>query len=318
MYPNDVDRPTQMFIPILENLDISETQAANLATYDLIGRPGNLFSYLGAKSRSFNLKFNITLPNVLEYMLSEGFSDHFKLDFTRYNRNKLKDKEAFKKILGEGGTSVHATESTSLSNKIDFYGKARSYYYALKGVKGDTKPAGNFFDSSIGFVLNNLLGSTPPPKQKGVSDAVNIIILWVAVIRSLVLNNTQNTSLGPPCVYINHGTMYKNIPCVCSNVSIKINNNVGFDLISFTPRQIEVNLTLMENRTGNFKKYEPFKLMEGENIAGWEAVLDYGTTDPYNDQFGLEDFMKNEIRLDEANKANNRLLESAINPDFNI
>jgi hypothetical protein len=49
-----------------------------------------------------------------------------------------------------------------------------------------------------------------------------------------------------------------------------------------TPRQIQVSLNLSENRVGDFGAFKPFKFIEGENAAGWEAVVDYGTLDPYN------------------------------------
>ena len=57
-----------------------------------------------------------------------------------------------------------------------------------------------------------------------------------------------------------------------------------------TPRQIEVTMTLLENRTGDFGNFEPFTPIKGENLPGWEAVISNGggTLDPYNSKFRSE------------------------------
>jgi hypothetical protein len=103
----------------------------------------------------------------------------------------------------------------------------------------------------------------------------------VNVIRTSTINNSKNTSLGPPTIYLNHGTMYNNIPCICTNYSIQLVNTAGYDLTSLTPRQIQINLSLSENRVGNFSAFKPFTYIENENVAGWESITDLTTLDPY-------------------------------------
>lgn len=288
-------RAAEFFLPFLENIDVSESQRSNLVTYDLIGRAGNLFSYAGAKSREFQIRFNLTLPNVEDYLSNIGLPSRFTGHFRHYDINKPLDKERFK---SKESVKIKDTNKASAdSNFIDFYEESRKRFYEkyspIKEVANTT-----LFDSAINFVLNDVLQVKQPPPKKSIKDAVNLLVLWIGLVRSSTLNDSNNTSFGPPTIYLNHGSLYRNIPCVCSNFSIKINNQFGFDLISMSPRQIEVTMNLIENRTGDFKEYHPFEYIQGENLAGWEAIIKYGTTDPYNDFWNDE----NSFEVKELNK----------------
>jgi len=114
-------------------------------------------------------------------------------------------------------------------------------------------------------------------------------MLMINVVRTSTLNNAKNTSLGPPTIYLNHGSMYNNIPCICTNYSLRLVSENGYDLKTMTPRRIEVSLSLSENRTGDFDAFIPFNFVKGENLAGWEAVIENRTLDPWNSTFGSWD-----------------------------
>lgn len=305
----------EFYLPILENAEVSESQTPNYATYDLIGRPGNVFAYLGSKSRDINLKFKITLLNVQDYISKVGLNPQFYSGF-RYFYNERDPNELFRR---EQKFNDLAENSKELNNKKakDQYALGKSKY--LKFI-GDAR--GSLAESSKEWKLETMTGPASTKKSninydpitgnlsetrefgynrtdavagkgtnlvtldKGPNDVINLILLWVNVVRSSVVGNATNTLLGPPTVYLNHGTMYNNIPCICKNVSIKINDGVGFDLMSFTPRQVEITMSLSENRTSSFKEFVPFKYFESEGVAGWEAVVNYGTMDPYHSTFG--------------------------------
>ena len=51
-------------LPFFENPRITERKKARFQKYDLISRSSNLYSYLGANSRQFNVDFNITLDHI--------------------------------------------------------------------------------------------------------------------------------------------------------------------------------------------------------------------------------------------------------------
>lgn len=86
-FPQPKSRAITVFLPMLENCNISENQKANIANYSLIGRAGNLHSYLGANSRSINLNFNINLLHLIEMEpeLNEKFKQQFFRIFTSKN-----------------------------------------------------------------------------------------------------------------------------------------------------------------------------------------------------------------------------------------
>jgi hypothetical protein len=253
-----------IYIPFLENIEISESQKPNLSTYDLLGRPGNLFAYYGAKSRELKLKFNITLPNVIEYLTEYTMSSKFDPNYRMYNDNKESEKQRFR-------TGRKGDIQSNLN--IDFF----------------TLNSDEFIELYKDFELTNLAVSrtaTATKVQKVdtsiLKKAVNRVLFWVGAARSTVLNNATNTSLGPPTVYLMHGSMYRNIPCICTSVSVKLKENYGYELLSLTPRLIEISMDLSENRVGDFGKFEPFDQIKGNNIAGWEAIIKHGTTDSYS------------------------------------
>lgn len=293
------ERSIEFYLPMLENIEITESQRPNLATYDLIGRSGNLYSYLGAKSREFTLRFNITLPNILDYITNVGLNQQFKNSFRYFYNERTNNVRQFLKYSGRN-------EQLKVGD-VNYYQKAKSKLASFNpNLNGATET--NFMQNFVKFfkdlgVLNqNYSKNTNPTLQ----EAVNYLILWTNILRTSTINKSTDTSLGPPMIYINHGTMYNNIPCICTGFNISIRTAAGYDLTSFTPRQIEVSLNLSENRTGNFKNFKPFvygeslDVYEGENLAGWEAVIEYGTMDPNNATFGEDNLDATEVARIEA------------------
>ena len=90
-----------------------------------------------------------------------------------------------------------------------------------------------------------------------------------------MINNAQNPIYGPPIIRLNHGIMYQNVPCICTDYSIGWNETAGYDLQTLLPRQLTISLKLEEFRTGNFGKFtgNPNDIIERDNLAGWEAVV---------------------------------------------
>jgi len=291
------DRAIEFYFPLLENVEISESQRPNLGTYDLLGRAGSLYSYHGAKSREFNLRFYLTLPNLLDYLTNIGLSDQFSDSFRYFYSERDQRKRAFlrKNDAGRGYGQVPGKPV----NKLDYGNTSKFSYYQLANQKfsallppptASERVLQNISKWTEDAIQNfeNFLGiKRADPKQ--VRNSVDYLMLLVNVIRTSTLNNSQNTSLGPPTIYINHGTMYNNIPCVCTNYSIRLVTANGYDLYSLTPRQIEVSMNLSENRVGNFGAFTPMQLIDGENGTGWEAIIEERTLDPWNATFGEYD-----------------------------
>lgn len=322
-YPQvGAERSIEFYFPLLENIDISESQRPNLGTYELLGRNSNLYSFHGAKSRDFTLRFNMTLPNILDYMTNVGLSERFSPNFRYfYNDKNIRQKLFVADKMGRDSGIVGGDLGFNLpkktienSNSFEYYNRSKSNFFdlfptepanpaeELRGLlQKITNPQSLFQlndknntvvdispeDSGFISIIKSTLSPSNTAKlpTKTIRDAVNYFMLLVNVIRTSTINNSSNTSLGPPTIYINHGTMYNNIPCVCTNFSIKINQNTGYDLISMSPRQIEISINLSENRVGDFGSFVPFGLIKGENSTGWESIINDGTYDSHNSTF---------------------------------
>ena len=135
---------------------------------------------------------------------------------------------------------------------------------------------------------------TVEPPEPAKQRIIDIIIYWVNIIRASVTNHAEDPLHGPPIIRLSHGIMYQNVPCICRDYRIDWDDKVGYDLDTLLPRRIKVGLKLEEIRTGDFGKYSPnISLATGEpvdgasspvdagdNLAGWEAVIEHGTMDP--------------------------------------
>jgi hypothetical protein len=302
-YPSK-DKSLEFYLPFMENIEVSESQRPNYATYDLIGRAGSLYAYLGSKSREMTLKFNITLPNIVDYIHNVGLSNMFADNFREVvlGINKSEERAKFLKSGSREGiyNSNYYKFNYYRQGKEDIQQLDSSFVDATdrkSGVRSIFESVASFFDVSQSKGLNKdffgLLQNNGSDQKKGFLDidtgqAVNYLMMWVNIIRTSVINNSTQTQYGPPTVYLNHGTMYNNIPCVCTNYTVRIANNAGYELLSLAPRQVEVTMNLSETRVGNFDKYIPFTQANGENLTGWESVIEevanggQGTMDPHN------------------------------------
>lgn len=291
------EKSIEFYLPMLENIEIAESQKANISSYDLIGRSGNLFAYTGSKSREFSLKFNITLPNIFDYLTNVGLNPQFSNSFRYFYSER---DEAKRVALRRRSNEL---ESGDFSHYQRAKSKLASFTSDFNDKKSSKLAAGiaDFINTINSINLNPFGASNKPPvNSKTMRDAIDYLMLWIDVVRTSTINNSSDTSLGPPMIYINHGTMYNNIPCVCNNFSININNTAGYDLVSMSPRQVTINMSLTENRTGDFNSFVPFKFIESENLAGWESLITYGTMDPYSDTFGEAALDSAEIARQEA------------------
>ena len=117
---------------------------------------------------------------------------------------------------------------------------------------------------------------------------INLVYVWVNLVRATCLNNANNTVQGPPIVRITHGAMYNNIPCVVRDYSISIMDEVGYDIQTLTPKRLEITMTLSEMRTGDFGGFQEGYLETGDNLAGWEAIINNNNGDPYNGDITME------------------------------
>lgn len=245
--------PLKFLLPFFENINIQESRKPNVVTYDVISRNGNLYTHLGSKSRRFQVKFNLTVPHIQETFRGGNISKYIESPVLE---SKEEDKKRFR-----GGFSQ--TKTNTLGNRI------------TPRVSQSTA-AIRFYESIIKDLQINSLVETKNVQ----STNLDLVIWWINLIRSSVVNNSKNPLLGPPIIRLTHGLMYNDIPCICLNYNIA-NLEKGYDLRTLMPRQLSVSLELEEIRMGDFGDFQPGHIIKGDNTAGWEAVISDGTIDPY-------------------------------------
>lgn len=285
-FPTSNGNTIKAYIPILENPDISENQRARLTQHSILARAGNMFTYTGADSRSITLRFNITLLNLLGYIHEESLVDKFSRQFRLFYFNKDQQKRVF--------TSGPASTNTT---QMDKAGLAKKYYESMVGSPSMFSNA--IFDSVTNFIFGDLISDSQSTNTNNkTNNAINLYLLWINLIRSTVLNNSSNTSYGPPVIRLNYGTMYNNVPFVCNDYNIKINTAAGYDIPTLTPKQVEISLNLSENRIGDFNKFESRQVITGDNVVGWEGVIESDTLDPYNDDWSSQSITESKAYQD--------------------
>ena len=325
-FPQSDNRVIRTFVPFLENPTVSEKGKANLNNYNLAGRAGQLFSYGGADSRKLSVNFNITLLHVMEEEkdLNEMFKSQFKLFFSESERAKKAfrlstmevgeqpEREGFVAGVDNEGNQVSVAEEDAYAfqpeyQADEFLGDAdtetgvqrnhasihRDYYRSLlKNMAG--------FDPSEADYTNNILeGSNPAlstflgfdsaeDNVNALNSTINLVYLWVNLIRASILNRSDNTTFGPPIIRLTHGGMYNNVPCLLQDYSINIVEEAGYDVQTMTPKRLEISLNLIESRTGNFGRFQAGQIENGDNLTGWESVIETNNIDPYNGLIGGE------------------------------
>tara|TARA_R110002051_G_scaffold99563_1_gene169969 strand:- start:4442 stop:5389 length:948 start_codon:yes stop_codon:yes gene_type:complete len=240
-------------LPLYENIDIKESKSANIVTYNPIGRNSSLYTYTGAQSRQLKISFALTLLHIQS--MHHGAKIRFNL-----GDDPTRTSEEIKKQMLRKSNSFEATQAPG---------------------------------------VGTVLAPTPTPEDKKEARQVSseplnwveYVAWWTNLIRSSVLSNQWDTSEGPPVIRLNHGELYQNIPCICKSYDISYDKNAGMDVDSLLSRRILVTMNLEEFRAGNFGEFDRTStdLLERDNVAGWEAIIAYSSTDPGHDAIQLSE-----------------------------
>lgn len=286
-FPGPNGKTKRAFIPFLENCDLSENQSSNLAEYSLLARSGSIYSYLGAKSRKFNLVFKITFNHVVDTLGIEGINQRFKQIYTINATDEDPRKSFF----------PNSSDSKSTSNHFDHAKTHRNFYEmsisrSLGGTEfinaqaraGRVVPRGSNPDDLVRSTPNMILDerSFNSDDIKNENKVINLILYWINLVRTSVINNSKNTVYGCPIVKITHGPMYNNIPCITENFSIKTIENAGIEVETLLPKQVEISMSLVEHRVGDFGEFKSMDVIRGDNNTGWESFIEENNMDPYN------------------------------------
>lgn len=268
VFPNSEDiggTPTKLFLPFFEDPTIRERKRARYVTLSPIGRPSNLFAYTGADAREFTLDFNMTLPNIIKFCTLTQ-KDIF---LTNTGVGAVAAKNTFKQ------TQRVVVGPTASKYERDFYDGPDSNKQNLANKNAISEVA-----------AQKLLNVREKTHHQNVLKAMDIIRYWTDVIRSSCYNNVSNPTLGPPIVRLTHGILFRDLPCIVDSYNISYDRETaGYHKETMLPRKIMITMTLKELRSGNYGDFniaEGVPSIEGDNLAGWEVIVDQfgGTLDP--------------------------------------
>lgn len=251
-----------VFLPFYENPVITESKNANLVEYNPLGRAGSMFAYTGAKSRKIKLTMHYTLPHLMR----------FNMGVEKFRRLISADSKEVQKGLFESVGSVAPLIESSMAYEMDKY-----YSRLLLGNEGYSFGGPRVFDPE-GHEISLLEPLGPTEREK----AIDTLVFFTNVIRTSVDNAATNPFFGPPIIRVVYGSMYQSVPCICKSYNISYEDKeAGYDLQTLTPRRMKISLDLAEIRVGNFGKFSKGTVIERDNLAGWESVINNPlTTDP--------------------------------------
>jgi len=292
-------------LPFVENVKITERKRAKYQKYSPLGRSSELYTYLGSESRKLNLQFNLSMKHIeAEGPPLEGYLAAITEEETYTQiRNKFKGEvtepppSQTGKIATKYLEEVFDIAHTVYQNWLAYLSVEESTYLAARyGIADldapypdswptDALPSENN-QSSILAIDDDYTAAA----QSEILDAkiriVDLVIYWINIIRTSVVNNAMDPTLGPPIIRLNHGIMYQDVPCICTQYSFSIPDASPMDIDTLLPHQISVTMQLEEIRTGNFGEFRGIgkdnnaTMIQRDNLAGWEAVIVQGTMDP--------------------------------------
>ena len=262
-YYEGPDTPRTRVIPFYENPTIVESQNPRYMNYAVVGRSSNLFGYLGADSRKFNLSFNINLPHIASQIVQNAPFGNTPPTKVQKMNEILNSDEAVaerKGLLGAAQAKVGAAaakESESYKGVAEEFDE--EFNELIKGTKDGNTQAVIARDSPMYKLSSD--GSNLRRKN------LNYIASLIASIRSTVINNTIQPQFGPPMVRLDWGILYRDVPCVCKGYTLNVNGKSGYDKKTLLPRVIEVTMNLEEARALNTTE------IVRDTLVGWEVLL---------------------------------------------
>jgi hypothetical protein len=292
-FPSETNlAPISRECPFFENPKITESQSANLAKYDVLGRGGQFFGYTGAKSRTYNLEFYLSLPHIVNTatadMMAGSVAPVSKMDM----RRAFFDKKSTELAMS-AKTSVYEAEKQKLLAEIndspytpELINSLPDSAFASERALSLGNPLGaptreSFFSSEYDLAAS--LGGYD--RNFAYKQGMQMLLYWVDLIRVSVLNNSQQPTQGPPVIRIKFGKLYDYISCLATKYSLSWDERAGYDVVTLIPNRIKINLSLVQiqrnqgtswNIRGGTTELAPeqaeaLKNRHNEVLRGWEG-----------------------------------------------
>ena len=254
-------------MPFFENISITESKRARYEKYDLLARSSQLYTYLGAESRKLNLTFNLNFPHILEQGTStalENYISTVSVENNEAERNRFFLKNDINQSLKQDAQKFTRHFYTGSPNE--------SFFQTMRNGP-DAELRAQLPDGSLAPISEEPYEIRAAVENSEKTKMINLVMYWMNIIRASVTNNSEQPIYGPPVVRLNHGIMFQNIPCICTDYNLEPVEAAGYDLQTMMPRQVKVSMRLEELRAGDYEKFKPGDLVSRDNLVGWEAVI---------------------------------------------
>jgi len=307
------------FLPFWENPTISESKEARLVEYNPINRGSALFAHTGANARNISISFYLTVPHIMRSINSvansqallnslntEKEKDRFtnknpfegNLKTTRAEDNLKKWKDKFNEFAGEEEGSIpylgygrnirkrniNRAFRAAVSNPAPEASRSTIGEDGILRYTEDNALIGDGwkFDYSTKslFYTSDTTATRAITESKQSLRTINTAVYIMETIRSCVAGHATTSILGPPVLRLRHGAGYNDVPLICKDYDISVEEDAGYDLKTLLPNRIKIKLRTSELRTGDFGKFSPGTYIKRDNLAGWEAVIEHGSADP--------------------------------------
>jgi hypothetical protein len=268
-------------IPFYENPTILESQNPRYMNYAVVGRSSNLFGYLGADSRKFNLSFKITLPNVASVM--QQYDQLWTTPPTKQQKQgEILSETINDKLSKDPGADISKEESAMLEG-MGFADESARHYAGVARQFDEKYISEEVLLESEFNLYKKLAYESPMYNLSGEGAGlrralVNKISTFIASIRSTVVNNAVSPQYGPPLVRLDWGILYRDVPCVCKGYTMNINDRGGYDKKTLLPRILDITMNLEEARNLG----EKASSVQSDKLRGWEVLLGTDATPGLN------------------------------------
>ena len=255
-----------------------------------------MFTHTGAGAREITIEFNLTIPHIMRSVNSVQNAERLIKSLSTQ-----KEKERFNNInpfVLENSPSV-AEDNVRLWQQLRYESEvgviAEHDAIRFEKLKQARADAATVVDESVSHLFqvpaaaplhegfDALQGGAPLANlSKTALTALNAAVFILETIRTCVAGNSTNTLLGPPLLRLRHGASYNDVPLICRDYDISVEEKAGYDMATLIPHRIKISLETSELRAGDFGVFEPGAAVARDNLVGWEAVIGTtkGTTDP--------------------------------------
>ena len=297
-------------VPFYSNINISESRKPSYDIKTGANQVEPTYNYVRTDSKKIDLSFTLNLNHFIE---SNSI-------FSYQNTETNEEKKTIDKLKFSIETSVNDNpvpysknlRQKYLKNEIVFnsYMDTYSYYSNLRYKRKDPVfptfgdpftpllPAG-FLDSYsnkpistkklyteevILSKISQLQFEEDDLENQAIYKQLDAFIYMINLFRSGVLNKEGQTGL-PPIIFLNYGVLYQNVPCLCINYDIKIQEDTPYELGSLLPHHIKVDISLVEardyiedqknenNDASLLEQFDAVYSIVGDAVNGWSSVI---------------------------------------------